>query len=740
MEEPVISIITPYYNSGRYIVDTAKSVLSQTFSLFEWIIIDDGSSKDDIDKLKKIEKLDKRIKVVLSNKSNPEGPAVSRDNGVKNSAKSSKYIVFLDSDDIYDKTFLECSYWTLETHPDASWTYTDSVNFGAKNFLWRKWFNVEWEKEENLLLVSSCIRKKDFLDVGGFETKEKGIYEDWYLWLKLIKAGKYPIRMNSLLTYYRQKKEESELKKANLTNRKKAMDLIKNIKRDIVYYEDAVQFPKFDYDWNLLQDEAKFLKDIKMIRKAESPKINILMIIPWMITGGADKFNLNLISRLNPEKFEFTIITTLPAKNEWRENFEKYATIYDLTTFLDMKDWLGFINYIIEKNSINLIFNSNSEFGYKILPYLKARNPEIPIVDYVHMEEWYWKNGGFSRDSSIVSNVIDKTFTCNENSRQILIKHFDRKPRETKTIYIGTDILENKEKSGEKLTLKNAKDADKKYIGFICRMVEQKRPYLFLEVCKKLYETEKNLKVIVAGDGPMLTGFKKKVKDNNLEEIFEFKGKVQNPKDIYEMCDITVNTSIKEGVALTTYESLALGVPVVASDVGGQKEVITEDVGIVVPCMQTEKDIFNFNYSDEEIQNYVNAIQKVFSKINYYKSNCKKKIENEFTTDNMAKELEKELINIVTKPNKEKTMNGKLLQENIEITKELISTYFMASENEYSWMCDEFNKNNVHIMTSYDNKKGKKQYYEHTLEYKIKHPIVVILRKVGIYDNIRKFI
>ena len=476
---PVISIITPYFNGQDYIEETAKSVLRQTFSNFEWIIVDDGSSKKGKEKLQQIEKMDSRIKV-FTNSYSSRGPAQTRDFGIRNSAKSSKYIVFLDADDLYNKTFLECSYWTLETHPEASWTYTDSVNFGAKNFLWRKWYDVEWELRENILLVSACVRKADLIEVGGFELKEKKVYEDWYLWIKLIKAGKFPVRMNSLLTYYRQKKGTSELKSSNEENKKNALRIIEEAKRDIVDYKDAIQFPKYDYNWEEIKDEIIKIKDTQ-----KSNKINILMIIPWMVTGGADRFNLDLIKRMDRKKFSFTIISTMPSKNEWRRQFEKYATIYDLTTFLEMKDWIGFINYIIKKNNIKLIFNSNSEFGYRILPYLKAKYPQIPITDFVHMEEWYMKNGGFSRDSSIMQNVIDKTFTCNENSRNIFINYFKRNESEIKTIYIGVDEKKfdpqkyNKEEIIDKINDKRL-SKDKIIISYICRIAEQKRPYLML--------------------------------------------------------------------------------------------------------------------------------------------------------------------------------------------------------------------------------------------------------------------
>ena len=461
------------------------------------------------------------------------GPAQARDLGIRNCAKSSKYIVFLDADDLYDRTFLECAYWTLETHPEASWTYSDSKNFGARNFLWRKWYDVEWELKENILLVSSCVRKKDLLEVGCFGLKEKKVYEDWYLWIKLIKAGKFPVRMSSLLTFYRQKKEVSELKSSNATNRKYAMKIIEDAKRDIVFYKEGIQFPKYDYNWEQIDEIPENMKDflnhVQKVStdKTKSKKINVLMIIPWMVTGGADRFNLNLVQKMDKKKFSFTIITTLPSKNEWRNKFEKYACVYELPTFLDMKDWLSFINYIIIKNNINLIFNSNSDFGYKIMPYLKAKNPRISICDFVHMEEWYNRNGGFSRDSSGMQNVIDKTFTCNENSRKIFIDYFKRKPEEVKTIYIGVDEkkynpemfdredLMRKFKYGEKFK-------NKIVISYVCRITEQKRPYLFLEVIKKLAEIRDDFVTIVAGEGPMLENFRRKVKAYKLDDFFVF--------------------------------------------------------------------------------------------------------------------------------------------------------------------------------------------------------------------------
>jgi len=266
--------------------------------------------------------------------------------------------------------------------------------------------------------------------VNGYGLKEKSVNEDWNFWLKMISKEKYPVRMNFYGAWYRRKKNGSELKRAE-ENKKRTLQIISETSKRITKVVKAIQFPKNDFNWDIINDKCE---DILQVKRKDNGKINILMIIPWMVMGGADKFNLDFVNGMESDKYELTIVTTEPAINIFRQQYDRKATVYDLTTFLDQKDWISFINYIINKNNINLIFNTNSELGYAMLPYLKAKYPQIPIIDYVHMEEWYNRNGGYSRDSSGVSDVIDKTLTCNENSTKILINHFGRKKEEVKTV------------------------------------------------------------------------------------------------------------------------------------------------------------------------------------------------------------------------------------------------------------------------------------------------------------------
>ena len=686
-KEPIISVIIPFYNDKKYIEQSINCILNQTFPYYEILIIDDGSKDEEsLKKLEEVSKIDKRIRVF--HKSN-EGLAATRDYGATKSSKTCKYLMFIDSDDLLEPTFMECAYWTLETNKDAAWAYSDSVGFESYTYTWNKWFDSEKMKKVNELLAIAMVRKSDFNRVNGYGLREKAVNEDWNFWLKLLGHDRYPVHMSFYGMWYR-RKETGELKNAS-KNQKRTLEIIEETASKITKRVNAIQYPKYDYNYDLLSDKI----DIITPKCVDNNKINILMILPWIITGGADRFVLDLVSNLDKNKFEITIITTEPNKNVLRQQFEENATIYDLTSFLSQKYWISFINYIIEKNNINLIFNTNSKFGYSILPYLKSRNPNIPIIDYIHMEEWYNRNGGYSRYSTMMTSVIDKTLTCNENSKKILKEYFGRNSEEIETVYIGVDEEKfnpskfNKNELLEKYGLQN----EKRYIlSYICRISEQKRPILLLEIVKKLKEKRNDFLVLVVGNGNLLEKMKKKASEMEILENIKFLGNIEKTEEIYALSDATINCSIKEGLALTSYESLSMGVPVISANVGGQKELITEDVGIVVTCMQDEKAIYSEDYDSNEINDYVVGIDNVLNNLEKYKKNCRNRILDKFTSKNMINKMTEIFENTYKNPKDEKIKNGKALSENINLTKELITMNMMNDKIEYSWECTEYEK------------------------------------------------
>ena len=688
--KPVISVITPFYNDKDYIRQSVNAILNQTFPLFEFLIIDDGSKDEEsLRVLEEVSKLDSRIKVF--HKQN-EGLSATRDYGASKADPNTKYLFFIDSDDLIEPTYLECAYWTLETNKEASWAYSDSIGFDADQYLWNKWFDSRKMKKINDLVSANFIRKEAFHEVNGYELREKAVNEDWNFWLKLVAKKRFPVRMSFYGIWYRRKKT-GELAKSR-ENKKRALEIIHNTAKTINGRVKAIQYPRYQYNWEMIEEVNS---DIIPVKREKNNKINILMFVPWMTTGGADKFNIDFLKGLDKDKFEVTVITTEPQINNYRQDFEKYSTVYDLTTFIDKKYWLSFINYIVEKNNINFIFNTNSRYGYSILPYLKAKHPETPIIDYVHMEEWYNRNGGYSRDSAEVKDVIDKTFICNENSKRILVDHFKKPEKEVETVYIGVDENEynpaqyTEKDKNEILTKYGIEKNNRFIISYICRIAAQKRPVLLAKIMRGVCQRRKDCLFVIAGDGDMLPKLKSKVRKYGISNNVKFLGNVKDTKEIYAISDATINCSIKEGLALTSYESLAMGVPVISADVGGQKELIDETVGIIVPCMQKEKDVKITKYQQEEIDNYVNAVDKLLTNLDNYKYKCRARVLDGFTINNMQQKMCESIVNIFNNPNKEKIESGYGLAKNTSVAKELNVMFLQENAKDFKWECEQYN-------------------------------------------------
>ena len=209
---------------------------------------------------------------------------------------------------------------------------------------------------------------------------------------------------------------------------------------------------------------------------------------------------------------------------------------------------------------------------------------------------------------------------------------------------------------------------------------------------KKISQKRDDILFIIAGDGNLLKKLKEKVQRYNLQNYTKFLGSVELVEEIYAISDITLNCSIKEGLALTSYESLSMGVPVISSDVGGQAELINCETGKILPCIQKETDINNTNYSENEIDLYVEAIEEIEKKLEYYNKNARERILNQFTLEKMIENMEKVFEETISNPNQEKIENAKGLAKNINIMKEIFSMKLITNKVKAEYQIELYQK------------------------------------------------
>ena len=185
--EPLISVIVPVYNAASSLHRSLGSVLRQTLTDFELIVIDDCSTDDSAAVLQRYQTLDDRVRV-FSTKSNG-GPGVARNIGLRNAR--GRYIAFLDSDDIWLKHKLERQIESFD-NDEVILSYTATVLLTPRGNVTgilngREKICLRDMKFANRIPLSSAMFRKDL--IGAEEMPEIRNREDYAYWISLLKKN-----------------------------------------------------------------------------------------------------------------------------------------------------------------------------------------------------------------------------------------------------------------------------------------------------------------------------------------------------------------------------------------------------------------------------------------------------------------------------------------------------------------------------------------------------------------------
>lgn len=671
---PQLTIITPFYNAKAYFEQTFNCVINQTFCWFEWLIIDDGSTDiESVELLQKLSVLDNRIRVFRKENG---GPASARNYAV--SKANTDIIVSLDADDLIEATYLEMTFFALYFNPEATWAYTDSLGFQDQEYIWKVPFNSERLKKENFLIEIGTFRKKDFLAAGGYDDRQKFSHEDWNMWLRFMVNGGYPVHICSLGAWYR--RIDCGAYSVTLNNseiERNAYARIKETSDKITSRVEAIQYPRRSAKDMYIQPVRT-----KLNLKKRKDKKEILFIIPWIQMGGADLFNLEVLKLINKDVFNVSVMTTVPDENPLIQRFREYTDqIYELPNFLDDINYAEFISYYIESRGVDLLFISNSYYAYYALPWIRNEYPHLPVVDCFHIEEWYWKNGGYARCSKVFADYLDKTFVSTKHLKNVMRDKFERSEENVDVVYTGVDEDKFDSTLIHKGTIRKQLNIlpDTKVVLFVCRIHPQKRPFLMLEIAKKIIDKNDDYVFLIVGDGPQLNEVKSKAAGLGILNNLRFVGMQEDLRPYYVDSDVMLLCSIKEGISITTLESCSMKLPVVSSDVGGQSEIVDESVGAILPMLQDEATDFDSrSFSEEEVNQYVSAIEDILSDKQKYQikcETCRKKIEKEFSTKIMINKVESEFLRLIREYSEKDTAVGAEDHRNISLSKEILAIY-----------------------------------------------------------------
>ncbi len=195
----LVSIIMPYYKKSATIKQTINSILSQTYTNFELIIIYDDENSNELDILKKITNKSKKI-FILRNKSNL-GAGISRNIGIENA--KGKYLAFIDADDLWDKKKLEKQiHFMVKNNLSITHTSYKIIDTNGNLISYRKAKTFKTTKS----LLKSCdiglstVIANRSVFTNNLRFPNLKTKEDFVLWLKLLNNNYFIVGLDIYLT------------------------------------------------------------------------------------------------------------------------------------------------------------------------------------------------------------------------------------------------------------------------------------------------------------------------------------------------------------------------------------------------------------------------------------------------------------------------------------------------------------------------------------------------------------
>ncbi len=346
------------------------------------------------------------------------------------------------------------------------------------------------------------------------------------------------------------------------------------------------------------------------------------MVVYNLDVGGLEKVVINLLNNLDKKEFNLFLICLAGEGKLFDEvNIpETCCLILNRKPGIDL-DTVFKVREFIVKNNIDVINAHNlSPLIYCGLAcvFLKKRPVLMHIEHNLIFRLSTWGKIKFKYFYIRQANII---ITVSANLKKYYTDDLKIK-RDTRVIYNGIDgekfsnnIDNNHIK--EKLSIAD----DEFVVGTAVVLSEQKGIQYLIDSAKEVCPIINNIKFLIIGDGPLKNKLQKQVSENNLSDRVIFLGYRKDIPQLISSFDIYVLPSLWEGLPLALLEALALGKPIIATDVGGNPEIVENGVnGYIIPPKNsnaiTKKilSIYNNKNSIEEIRlNNIKKFKSAFS-------------------------------------------------------------------------------------------------------------------------------
>lgn len=576
------TVAIPFFNSGEVIYETLLSVRRQTMAPEEIVILDDNSEEKHRAIVQDACAALASCRVVRSHVS--LGVAEARNMLAQRLVKS-KYILFLDADDLIEPTFIEKGVWFLESRPDVMAFKGDSVGFEGSEYYWKHGFSNPSEfVHENVQTVTCLLDRQAFVDLGGFSAEfSKHGLEDYEFWVRMMDAGHLGYQIPEPMDWYRRHDTSA-----------KWWRTAENIQASRQCIVDL--YPRFMQQGHVpapvaIQHDTYAPVDLSKFAALRSKYIKdtdcrVLMLVPWFAVGGADNVNLYLLRELSQQHgCHISVVGTVAGHAEYMAEFE--AITADVTYLPHLLPEVYYVHYVLammESRATNIVYVCNSEMGQYMLPLIRQKYPAVKIVSVDHMVETAWRHGGHVLHSSRMRRYIDQYLVIGNSIANWLVEQGVERDRVEVCFNGAQDHLLDIQRSTALSYLRSqALHLDSKFvIVFPARLAPQKRPLLLIDIAQQLQKQAPDLDfvIMVIGEGGLRDALMNAIQDAGLDSRFMVLGALPHEATILSMAasNVMIQPSENEGMSLSAIEAMAVGTPVVGTRVGEHESLVPPSV------------------------------------------------------------------------------------------------------------------------------------------------------------------
>ena len=316
-------------------------------------------------------------------------------------------------------------------------------------------------------------------------------------------------------------------------------------------------------------------------------KIKLLRIVSNLGIGGVQKRMVSLLPKLDKKRYSIIVCSFKPGELQNRLEQSEIPVRIVSRRFKFDPVCIYKLRSIMKKENIDIVHTHCHKPN--TTGRLAAKLAGVPVVITNEHNVDSWKSNWQLTLDRRLATYSDRIIAVSEAVKNFYVENANIPADKFEVIYNGVDLdfWQNNILSQETIAEKKTKlglSQDDKVIVNIGRLHPQKgHEYLFRAV-RKIIPRMKNLKFLIVGDGSMKDSLELLSERLGIKKYVIFTGKRDDIKDILCFSDISVLSSIREGFSNVILESMACGKPVVATDVGGNNEIVIDGKnGFIVP-------------------------------------------------------------------------------------------------------------------------------------------------------------